>query len=249
MSILRSLGKTALDIAKSRISDCVKKAQLGLEAVTLTKDNMYSLHAGDFVRMDSGKQFYMVVKPKTEVDEGVLAVLRTSSAEWYYRLEYDPYLGELARDWSEDPKQCRDEAGADSKANGLINTDLILKHKCALETEGLERNSYLGCPAPIHYFPALDFVKGLGGNCYLPAIQELHDIFHDEIILSRLLELLSLCGYELDEEINIWSSTENTNPPCGGAEAFSLLSSTRSPAIVQSRLKSKSAYVIPFMKF
>ncbi len=74
-------------------------------------------------------------------------------------------------------------------------------------------------------------------------------MLHDKILVDRLRELVSLCGYELDDEIYIWSSTENTNPIYYGEEAFSLFISPQTSAIVQSRLKSKSAYVIPFKKF
>lgn len=249
MSILKSLGKFAFQLAKSEISNRAKKAQLALEAVPITQENTYSLKVGDFVRDISAEQFYMVVRPKTAAEEGILAILRTSMLEWYYRLEYDPYLGDLARDWSEDPVKCRDKVGADSKFNGLANTENVLKHQHALELKRSEYDAFTCGPAPIHYYPTFDFIKDFGNNCYLPAIRELYDLFCDKEILSRLLELLSYFGHELDGDIYIWSSTENTYPPCYGEEAFSVLYSPQSAACVQSRLKSKKAYVIPFKKF
>lgn len=249
MSILKSLGKFALEVAKSKISDYALKAQLASQAVPITQDNMYSLKVGDFVRDTSAEQFYMVLRPKTTTDDGILAILQSSSVEWYYRLEYDPYLGDLARYWSEDPEKCRDKAGADSKVNGEANTETIIKHQHALELDSAEHDTFTCGPAPIHYFPAIDLTQDLGNNCYLPAISELYDILSDKTILNKLLELLSHFGHELEDNIYIWSSTENTNSPCYGEEAFSVLFSPQSAAVVQSRLKSKKAYVIPFKKF
>lgn len=249
MSILKSLGKFAFEAAKSEISNRAKKVRLASEAVPITQDNMYSLKVGDFVRDTTAKQFYMVLRPKTITDDGILAILQSSSVEWYYRLEYDPYLGDLARDWSEDPEKCRDKTGADSKVNGEVNTENIIKHQQTLELEKAKHNAFTCGPAPIHYFPVIDLIKESGNNCYLPAIAELYDIFSDKTILNKLLELLSHFGHELDDNINIWSSTENTNYPCYGEEAFSVLFSQQSAAVVQSRLKSQKAYVIPFKKF
>lgn len=249
MSILKSLGKIAFESAKSEISNRAKKVRLALEAVPITQDNMYSLKVGDVVRDTSTEQFYMVVRPKPTADNGVLAILQTSSVEWYYRLEYDPYLGDLARDWSENPEKCRDKAGADSKVYGEANTETLIKHQHALELERAEHDAFTCGLAPIHYFPAIDLIKDLGNKCYLPAIRELYDILSDKTILNKLFELLSLFGHELDDNIYIWSSTENTNPPCYGEEAFSVLFSPHSATVVQSRLKSQKAYVIPFKKF
>jgi hypothetical protein len=249
MNVLKSLGKFALNAAKSEISNRAKKVRLVSEAVPITQDNMYSFKVGDFVRDTSAKQFYMVLRSKTITYDGVLAILQSSSVEWYYRLEYDPYLGDLARDWSEDPEKCRDKAGADSKVNGEDNTETVIKHQHALELDRAEHDTFTCGPASIHYFPAIDSIKHLGNNCYLPAISELYDILSDQTILHKLLELLSHFGHELEDNIYIWSSTENTNPPCYGEEAFSVLFSPQSAAVVQSRLKSKKAYVIPFKKF
>lgn len=248
MRILKSIGKFALDMAKSEISDFAKSVQLQKEAMPITQDKIYSFKAGDFVRDASGNKYYMVVKPKTTTDEGILAVLKLSSCEWYYRLEYDPYLGGLARDLSKDPLKCRDLTDAGDKSNGVLNTALILKHKNALELEIQKHNSFLSGPAPIHYFPALDFVKEIDDKCYLPAINELYDSFYDKDLINRFRELVTKCGYKIDDEIYIWSSTENTNNHCYGEDAFSLLISPHYTTIVQSRLKSKSASVLPFKK-
>lgn len=236
-------------MAKSEISDFAKSVQLQKEAMPITQDKIYSFKAGDFVRDASGNQYYMVVKPKTTTDEGILAVLKLSSCEWYYRLEYDPYLGDLARDLSEDPYKCRDRTGARDKVDGVSNTNLILNHKSALEQECSEHDTFLRGSAPIHFFPAFDFVKEIDDKCYLPAINELYDSFYDKDLVNRLLELVTKCGCKIDDEIYIWSSTENTNNHCYGEDAFSLLISPHYTTIVQSRLKSKIASVLPFKKF
>ncbi len=162
MSILKSLEKIALDIAKSEMSNRVKDAQLALEAVPITHDNVYSFKVGDFVKDTCCKQFYMVIKPKTTYEEGILAILHISSMEWYYRLEYDPYLRDLARNWSDDPTECREKTGADNKVDGIANTNVVLQHIENLKTA--KHDTFTHGPAPEHYFPAFDFVTSFEGE-------------------------------------------------------------------------------------
>lgn len=162
MNILKSLGKFAYEAAKSEISNRAKKVSLASEAVPITQDNIYSLKVGDFVRDTSAEQFYMVLRPKTTTDDGVLAILNVTYLEWYYRLTYCPYSKTISDDGG-----CRIKTDAYNRSEGKYNTELIMDIYRKLESE--EHDPW-GCPPPINKFPAFDFVHRLRDNAYVPAI-------------------------------------------------------------------------------
>ena len=244
MSILKSLGKFAFEAAKSEISNRAKKVRLASEAVPITQDNMYSLKVGDFVRDTPAEQFYMVLRPKTTTDDGVLAILNVTYLEWYYRLTYCPYSKTISDDGG-----CRIKTDAYNRSEGKYNTELIMDIYRKLESE--EHDPW-GCPPPINKFPAFDFVHRLRDNAYVPAIEELYELFINADLKRRLIFLINKCQQDSipeDENIKIWSSTDNNNPNRFDEDALSIMIGPNITPIVQSIRKAEKAYVIPFKKF
>lgn len=215
-----------------------------MQAQPITQDNNYSFKIGDFVRDASAEQFYMVVKPKTQTHDGTLAILQISYLEWNYRLTYCPYSKTVSKDGG-----CRIKTNAYNRNNGENNTELIQTLYDELESE--EHDPW-GCPPPIHKFPAFTFVRRLKEDAYIPAIEELYDIFNNANLKYRLFSLINTCqpdSISEDENIKIWSSTDNINKNRFDEEALSLLTGPNITPIVQSIRKAEKAYVFPFKRF
>lgn len=242
MSILKALSEIALNIAKGKAIDYIKDTQLKADATLITEENKNDLQFGDFVR--DGKSVYMVARPRTESKDGILIALPISFDKWYYCLTYCPYSKTVSEDGG-----CRIKTEALNRVDGRINTAAILKLDHDLTYQ--KHNPY-GCPADIHKFPAFQLVKKAGEGSYIPAIEELYATFRNTDILVKLNELCQKCGghqFNLEEEIVIWSSTDNKNEMTIGEEALALVVTTESPRVVRSMTKNAEANILLFKRF
>lgn len=239
--MFKKIGKFALDIAKARGEEAIRRSLLYADAVPLADDNALDLKAGDLVR--ERLSFGMIVKPKTRAAEGILAVLRAEARDWYHKFEYCPYSRTVSADGG-----CQIKTGAYDRSDGRANTALVFKleHELLAEERGLG-----GCPAPSHRFPAFDFVEGISRRAYVPAIEELRDAWQNSEMGTRLLRLIERCGTEplpVEDGIRIWSSTDNRD--CSSFDEALLLDvgPNGAPA-VRSAKKQEKAFVIPFKRF
>ena len=229
------------EFALNKANDTVKKTLLKSCVPLITEDNKYALSLGDFVR--DADEFYMVMRPKSETEDGVLAALNVRLAKWYYRLKYSPYSR-----LDSDDDGCRLGTGAYNRLDGRINTTTILKLNHDLVP--IAYDPYR-CPPDSHFFPAFNFVEDIAGT-YIPAIEELHDIFISKDVLAKLNERLQEClsgTIPTDVDVLIWSSTDNRSNLAYGGEALALMLRPDKHIIVQSIPKNKEAIVLPFKRF
>lgn len=242
MSILKNLGELAFNMAKAKAVDYIKDIQLKSEAAHLTDESRVQFHTGDLVRDD--KKCYIVAKPRIADRDGILVALQSGMDKWYYRLTYCPYSKTVSQDGG-----CRLETKANDRTNGLFNTTTLLQldHDLAYQ----EHNPY-GCPPPIHRFPALEYVKKVGDDIYMPAIEELYDIFIETDIRPRLNEFIQKIGgtsIPTDTEVLIWSSTDNQNKSVFGEEALALVLTPNTQPVVRSMPKNNEAHILLIKRF
>ena len=243
-SILRELGEFALNIAKDKAVDAINKLNLGAASL-ITEENKRTHQIGDFVRDADG--YYMVVRPKSETEEGVLAVLNIKSAEWCFRLACRGMLF-TPQSLSID-SGCHLEAGVCNRVDGRVNTRTILNPN---RESGREEDLPVSIRRGLYCFPAFNFVRDIAGGAYIPAIEELYDIFISKDMLPKLNERLQEClsgTIPTDVDVLIWSSTDNRSNLAYGGEALALMLRPDKHIIVQSIPKNKEAIVLPFKRF
>lgn len=244
MDMMRRMAMGVFDIAKKNIEEKIKSHidELGI----INIDNLDSLdpNIGEIVR-DKQHNRYMVVREKTKFQHGLLAGLNMVKNMWYHCLTYCPYSRTVSADGG-----CRFVTGSISRTDGMANT-----LKIQSLNEFLRRNpeSIGGCPAPIHEFPIFDGIKCHNEGAYIPAIDELYDVFRNHEIQSIYRNAVALCNNNFllkDTAFKIWSSTDNdNNRKLFGEEAFSLLLNSDLSVIAQSVRKDEMLFVVLFKRF
>lgn len=236
---LREFGKSLIDVAKDNAVDALNKRFLK-DVPFIGKENEYTLKLGDVVRDANG--YYMVVRPKSEKAEGVLAALKIKPAVWCFRFTYREYEI-MSFTWY------YLEEAACNRVDGRVNTSAILNRGHAPGNEGEQISSNRD---GIYFYPAFDFVKRMGEDIYIPAIEELYDIFSRREVLPKLNERLQEYWRRTiasDVDVLIWSSTDNRSNLARGGEALALLLRPGKHIIVQSVPKDKEAIVLPLRRF
>lgn len=244
MDIWQRMAKGVFDIAKKNIEDNIKIHIDDLGIINVDSVDGFELKIGETVRDNLHKR-YMVVSEKTEFKPGILVSLNLVKKMWYHRLTYCPYSRSVSADGG-----CRIDTDSVSRTNGVSNT---LKIHNIEEYLRSNPESIDGCPAPIHEFPAFDFVKHYGKCTYIPAIEELYDVFHNTEIQSLFRDAVAIQSKDpllKEATFKIWSSTDNNNNRnLLGEEAFSLLLNSDQSVIVQSARKDEILCVVLFKRY
>lgn len=244
MDMLHRMAKGAFDIAKKKIEEKIKSRIDDIGVVNIDNVSGIGLRIGEIVR-DNRHRRYMVVREKTESQRGILVSLDMVKNMWYHRLTYCPYSRSVSADGG-----CRIETESVSRTDGMYNTFKIQSLdeylRCNPESIG-------GCPAPIHEFPAFALVKCHGKSAYIPAIEELYDVFRNAEIQSLFRDAIAIHSKEpllKAAVLKIWSSTDNDkNRKLFGEEAFSLLLDADLSVIAQSVRKDEVLYVVIFKQY
>lgn len=241
MDMLRRMAMGVFDIARKNIEEKIKTHIDDLGIRNIDSIDVLEPKIGEIVRDNQHKR-YMVVREKTDSQQGLLVGLDIVKERWYHCLTYCPYSRTVSAEGG-----CRLETESVSRTDGMANT-LKIKNL----DEHLRRNpeSIGGCPAPIHEFPVFDLVKRHSKNTYIPAINELYDVFRNPEIQSRFRNAVvyrSNVTLLENATFKIWSSTDNdNNRKLFGEEAFSLLMNSDQSVIVQSARKDEILCVVLF---
>lgn len=244
MDILRKLAAVAFDVTKKNIESMIKIHIDDLGIVNIDENNGMGLKLGEVVR-DCKHNKFMVVREKTDYKYGLLTSLNLVKKKWYHCLTYCPYSRSVSADGG-----CRIETEALSRTDGFANTLSIQKMDVYLRNNP---ESIGGCPAPIHEFPAFDLIQSHSKGVYIPAIEELYDVFRDTNIQSLFRGSLFFKGgvsIRKDSAFKIWSSTDNCSSIGQfGQEAISLLLENNMSLIAQSARKDEDLFVVLFRRY
>lgn len=224
------MAKAAMNYAKNKLQHA------GLMQLAKHKEEVWNV--GD-----------LVIQNKTlavVVDEKTIATIAAQEGKWQFMNLYCPYLHEVGYNGD-----CGLKTQATSRSNGAENQFLV--ESLIRQLESHTRNTY-GCPPPEYYIPAFDFCSSLGAGWYLPAFDELWNMFSNPLVAAAWRKYASLqSGKDYTKrELQIWSSTDNGHPTSENdvnyTEALALTVSAEGKLSEHSKIKSQPAMIIAFFK-
>ncbi len=230
----KELAKNVAGLAKKKLMWKLWHELLAAEAKSLTEDLM----VGDIVSVNDALGIV--------VADGVIASLQLKACQWLYSEAYNPYTRGLAN-----IGECKLDTGAYSRVDGRDNQQKVVT---IVKKENSVKPSAYGCPPSKHHIPAFDECSSLGEGWFLPAIEELYDMFMNPEVVVRWKEK---AGFLIDvdlmkKDLLLWSSTENKHYSsdfmAAYSEALALHVYPKGNKCAYSMIKSKEAMVVAFYR-
>lgn len=235
--ILKNLGRSAAKKGSEKLKKIGRDLILSMDTVPLRDDIEHGNEAGDLVVVNG--RFAMVVKKKTMDSSGIVVLLETPLKKWHYQMSYNPYAQLVCDDGG-----CNLKTKAVNLSDGVSNTNLVKQKQT--ELRDCSCNPYI-CPHD-YYFPLFDFQNKYGDKWFVPAIDELSEIFNNAYTRNRFKELSTKAGNTIDslKNVRLWSSTEQTD---NSSLAYCLSMIENQQPNVETSLKDTECYAILCMYF